>query len=114
MEIDDDIDEEDSIEEENPTDKSNILKEQQYWKTYFIPNYVYMPNKCPMCKHNNITIGNGNTLLNPKILICNNYKCRYRCNLKNYSFLKIFPKIQSSTIMKILKYFILEKKMALK
>ena len=55
-------------------------------------------------------MGNGNNLINLKKFVCNKIKCLYRCNLKNYSFLKIFPKIKCSIIMRIINYSIFDKK----
>lgn len=80
---------EDSIEEEedNQTYKLILDKEKKYWQEYFIINYVYKP----MCKHKNNTIGNGNTVLNPKKFICNNYKC----SKKKYEKLFILKNIHS-------------------
>ena len=89
---------------------NSLIKEQKYWNDYFIKNFIYLPGKCPICKSTKISIGNGNKLLNPKKLVCNNYKCLYRANLKNYSVLKIFPKIPCSDLMKIINYSIFDKK----
>ena len=55
-------------------------------------------------------MGNGNNLINLKKFVCNKIKCLYRCNLKNYSFLKIFPKIKCSIIMKKINYSFFDKK----
>ena len=82
-----------SSENEEPIDfKEELAKEKQYWETYFIKNYVYMPEKCPKCKINKLTIGNKNNLISPKILICNNSKCKYRTTLRKFSFLVLIKK----------------------
>ena len=60
MESEEDIEDEESSQEDNQTYKLILDKEKKYCEEYFIPNYVYMPSKCPMCTHKNISIGNGN------------------------------------------------------
>ena len=69
-----------------------------------------MPEKCSKCKSKHISIGNKNSLSSPKILLCNNNKCKHRQSLRNYSFLLLFKQIRCSYIMKISKYFILDQK----
>ena len=65
-----------------------------------------------MCKKSNIKIANNKKLLNPLRLVCNNYKCKYRCNLRKFSCLSVFPKIPGSLFFKILYKFIIEEKNA--
>ena len=92
----------------------NLEKERKYWSKYIIKNYIYLPDKCPNCKKPNIKIGNNEKLLNPLRLVCNNYKCRYRCNLRKFSCLSCFPKIPGSIFFKIMYKFIIEEKNAQK
>ncbi len=88
----------------------NIEDERKYWKNYILKYYIYLPEACPQCGKKNISIGNINNLMNPIRLVCNNYKCLYRCNLRKFSFLYTFPKIPASVILKIIQKFILEQK----
>lgn len=53
-------------------------------------------------------------VLNPKRLICNNYKCRFRGNLRKYFFMNQFPRQQGSVKMKIIKLFIIDEKIVQK
>ena len=90
----------------------NINNEREYQKNYLIKNYIYIPDKCPQCGHTNITLGNNNKLLNPIRMVCNNYKCLYRTNIRKYSFLKNFPKIPGSLLLIILKKIFIEERNA--
>ena len=69
-----------------------------------------MREKSPKCKINKLTIGNKNNLISPKILICNNSKCKYRTTLRKFSVLVLIKKIRCSHVMKILKYFLIDQK----
>ena len=104
------------ISEESETKKWNIEyeDEKKYWENYINKSYIYLPNKCPKCSHTNYSIGDLKNLINPKRYICNNYKCRYRCNLRKFSFLKEFPKIPASIIFKIHAKFIIEENNGIK
>ena len=109
--------EEHSNEEGNALDSYNrnqninnisIINERNYWKNYLIDHFVYLPKECPQCHHINIKIGELNNINNPLRLVCNNYRCLYRTNLRKFSFLFKFPKQPASVIIKILEKFILE------
>lgn len=88
----------------------NINKEQNNWYNYILKYFVYLIEKCPKCGLNKITVGKINNIINPLRLVCNNYKCKYRCSIKKLSFLKKCPKQPASTsiIMEILRIFKLE------
>ena len=115
--------EEISNEEENIEDDNselidikdlNLENERNYWSKYIIKNYIYLPDNCPMCKKTNIKIANNKKLLNPLRLVCNNYKCKYQCNLRKFSCLSAFPKKPGSLFFKIMYKFIFEEKNASK
>ena len=89
-------------------------KRKNYWDKYIIPNIVYIPEQCPICKNNNISIGNLNNVVNPKRMICDHYKCKYITNLRKYSFLSQFPHQPASVIMNIPKLFTMDKKIGMK
>ena len=57
----------------------NIENERNYWSKYIIKNFIYLTDICPMWKKPNIKIANNKKRLNPLRLVCNNYKCKYRC-----------------------------------
>ena len=52
------------------------------------------------------------TILNPFRLVRNNYKCLHHTGLRKYSFIKKFPLIPASIIMKILNKFIIDERNA--
>lgn len=58
----------------------------------------------------NKTIGSGNKILNPLRLVWNNVKCLYRTNLRKYSFLKCFPLIPATVVMKVLFKFVIDER----
>jgi len=84
----------------------SIETEKVYGENYFIPNYIYLPKTFSIYNHTNISIKDAKNTINPKKLICNNYKYLYKTNLRKYSFIRQFPRVPCSIIMKILKYFI--------
>ena len=88
----------------------NIEEERKYWRIYLIKNFINIPNECPQCKNQNITIGIGKKLLNPLRLVCNNAKCLYRTNLRKYSFLKCFQLIPATVLIIILFKFIIDER----
>ena len=98
------------INENNNYNKWNINfdKEKKYWDEYFIKKLVYMPQKCPYCKKKNLSLGQTKNISRPYKIICNNYLCKYRISIKNFSFLKSMPNIPTSIIVKIIEKFILE------
>ena len=98
------------INENNNYNKWNINfdKEKKYWDEYFIKKLVYMPQKCPYCKKKNLSLGQTKNISRPYKIICNNYLCKYRISIKNFSFLKSMPNIPTSINMKIIEKFILE------
>ena len=88
----------------------NIEEERKYWKNYILKYFVYLPEACPQWNKTKFSIGNINNLMNPIRFECNNYKCLYRCNLRKFSFLYIFPNIPGTVIFKIIQKFILKQK----
>ena len=70
------FEEDEELSDNNTNIKKEIEIEDKYWSSYFIKSFVYVPNNCPICNKRNITIGSLKNILNPKRLICNNYKCR--------------------------------------
>ena len=111
-ETDSEREDEISDQEENKSNNFNINidEERKYWRVYLIKNFIYIPNECPQCKKQKITIGIGNKLLNPLRLVCNNSKCFYRTNLRKFSFLKCFQLLPASELMKILFKFIIDER----
>ena len=65
---------------------------------------------CPQCSKTKFSIGIVNNLIIPIRFVCNNYKCLYRCNLRKFSFLYMFPNIPGTVIFKVIQKFILEQK----
>jgi len=51
------IEEDEELSYNNTNIEKEIEIEDKYWPSYFIKNFVYVPNKCPICKKRNITIG---------------------------------------------------------
>ena len=82
------IEEDEELSYNNTNIEKEIEIEDKYWPSYFIKNFVY--------------------------LICNNYKCRFRGNLRKYFFMNQFPRQQGSVKMKIIKLFIIDEKIVQK
>lgn len=70
--------------EESKTEKWNIeiKNERKNREDYIIKYFTYLPDKCPQCSLNKISKGTLNNIINPVILVCNNFKCLYGCNLR--------------------------------
>ena len=82
--------------------------EKNYWSSYFIKKFVYMPTECHKCKQKNISLGNTKNILHPFNIICNDYKCRYRMRITKYSFLEKKTKIPCTIIMKTIEKFLFD------
>ena len=98
----------DSYYEPQPIFNLTIKNEINYWRNYLIFHFIYIPYKCPPFDKKGIKLGNSNSLVNPFRLVCNNYKCLYRCPLRKYSFFGKLSRLPASIIMKIMEKFIIE------
>ena len=98
----------DSYYEPQPIFNLTIKNEINYWRNYLIFHFIYIPDKCPPFDKKGIKLGNSNSLVNPFRLVCNNYKCLYRCPLRKYSFFGKLSRLPASIIMKIMEKFIIE------
>lgn len=79
MEADEENEEYEEINQNN--DENNTFDEKRYWKEYILNNYIYFPEKCQICKSNNIKIGETKDKKNLYRFVCNNYRSLYRSNL---------------------------------
>lgn len=106
-------DEEYSVGEKENENKWNInpKDEKLYWYKELIDRYIYVPNICPKCKQNTFRINEKTSLdlLNPLYLSCSNKKCKYKSNLRKYSFFRLHKNIPASVIHYIMYLFIVVK-----
>ena len=91
----------------------NIYK-RKFWVSYILKIFIIIPSFCKICGNNTINITDHNTLANPLIGRCTRNSCRKIYYLREQTFLSFFPKTIASTIMYIIKLWILEKKIIMK
>jgi len=74
----------------------NTIKKKK-WTEIIIPKYKYKPHACPTCLTGDFVIkeSNGNDILNPYYLRCNNKPYRRRKNLRAYTFFALHKKYTS-------------------
>ena len=74
-----------------------------------INNYAYPPVICPSSYHNSFRIyeRKKTNLLNPFYCQYNRKQCKYRKNLRQYSFFKLHNRIPASIILYIFNAFII-------
>lgn len=53
----------------------NISQEREYWKKYLIKVYISIPKNCRYCNKGFINLRENQSLINPLLGKCNNYKC---------------------------------------
>ena len=103
--------EEYNINEIIPNQNNDITYERKFWSKYVIPKLIVIPHICQLCGNNNVTVNEYNSLANPYVERCTYNKCRkiyYR--KKNKTFFNYFQKQTVSTILYIIKIWLLEKK----
>lgn len=91
---------------------NDIQFERNIWLEYFIKIFVMVPSICYLCGNTKITVYQNNSLANPFIGRCTNCHCRKYYYLRDKTFFSLFPKTIVSTILYIMKLWILEKKNA--
>ena len=88
----------------------DINFERNIWNMFIINKLIFLPIIFSLCRYTRINIKNNNTLSNPCIARCNNNKCRRIYYLREKTFFLLFPKINITTILYIMKIWLLEKK----
>ena len=97
-------------EEESQNDFNiNPMEEKEIWRKEITNNYAYPPVICPSCYHNSFRIYERKkiNLINPFYCQCNRKQCKYRKNLRQYSFFKLHNRIPASIILYIFNAFII-------
>ena len=100
--------EEDDIPLENEVQNLDYTKEKAFWDKIVIPFLVYHPIICPKCQKEKFKIYEIKKrldIINPYYMKCSYKACRYKKNIRTYSFLQFAKQIQASIIYEILKLF---------
>ena len=87
--------------------------EKNFWQNTIIPNMIYLPKICPLCKKESFRIyeKKKEDIINPFYLVCNQKTCKKKRSLRYYSFLSFAKRIPASIIHAIL-YSFIDKKSA--
>ena len=106
-------DQEEGLETDDENVESNNLDwgiefapEKNFWQNTIIPNMIYLPKLCPLCKKKKEDI------INPFYLVCNQKNCKKKRTLRYYSFLSFAKRIPASIVHAILYIFVIDKKSA--
>ena len=95
--------------EEEVQNKFNInaSEEKELWRKEIINNYAYPSINFPSCFHDSFRIYERKKadILNIYCQ-CNRNSCKYRKNLRNYTFFKLHNRIPESIILYIFNLFI--------
>ena len=86
----------------------NPSEEKEIWREEIINKYSYPPNICPSCYHNSFRIYETKKAILLNLFYCQSSrkKCKYRKNLRQYSFFKLHNRIHASIILYIFNAFI--------
>jgi len=90
--------------------QNNIEIEKYIWNKFVLKIIILLPSFCNLCNNKSINIYDNNSIYNPYIGKCTNAKCRKMFYLRQGTILGLYPKTPVSTILYIIKMFILEKK----
>ncbi len=99
---------------ENNYWKIDIEKERDFIKKHIILTFITLPELCPYCKKGKVGLRNNNSINNPILGKCNYYKCTRNLYLRNRTIFQFNSKTPYSIIYKILNYWLIEEKNAVK
>lgn len=102
------------IENDSNSWKIDIEKERLFIKKYIIGLFIIIPTICPHCKTGAIGLRDSNSINNPILGKCNNFKCTRNIFLRKGSLFQYNPKTPMSVIYNIIKLWLLEEKNCLK
>ena len=54
----------------------SIEDERKIWDDKLINRFIPVPKTCKFCKKGNIDLRKNNSIINPQLAICSNYKVR--------------------------------------
>ena len=97
-------------EEEYPNNKYhlNIMEERAFWWDNIYGKYIPKIEKCRKCHKQTFSLIEKNSIINPIIFSCNNYKCKSRHSIRYNTFFEKFPKTPISVLSNIIKWFIVD------
>ena len=85
-----------------------IDKEREIWTNKLIPNFIRIPDKCPICKIGIIYLRKNNSLNNPFLGKCNKYNCNREIYLRKGTIFAENNKTPCSVLFKVLELWLLE------
>lgn len=99
---------EDSDNSQNNAWDISPKEEKNYWEKELFNKYFYNPMLCPKCKKPTFKINEKkkDDIINPYYLSCSKKNCKYRKNMRYYSFFKIHRNLPCSVIHFIIIQFI--------
>ena len=106
-----DLDSDDSASEEEYANNKyhlNIMEERAFWQDNIYGKYIPKIEKCRKCNKQTFSLIEKNSIINPIIFSCNNYKCKSRYSIRYNTFFDKFPKTPISVLTNIIKWFIVD------
>ena len=85
-----------------------IPNERIIWKNYLIGIFILIPEICNICKKGHINLRDNNSIINPFLGKCSNYKCNREFYLKKNTLFEYHRNIPASVLYNILKLWLLE------
>jgi hypothetical protein len=86
----------------------SLKEEREIWTKKFLKVLIPIPDKCNICKTGVIYIRNNNSINNPLLGKCNNYKCQRQIYLRIGTIFEKFNKTPASVLFNILKIWLFE------
>ena len=85
-----------------------IPNERIIWKNYLIGIFILIPEICNICKKGHINLRDNNSIINPFLGKCSNYKCNREFYLRKNTLFEYHRNIPASVLYNILKLWLLE------
>ena len=86
----------------------SIEDERKLWDDKLINRFIPVPKTCKFCKKGIINLRKNNSIINPYLAKCNNYKCNTEKYLRIWRIFQHQNKTPSSVLYKIIELWILD------
>ena len=90
--------------------QNDIHYERKFWKVYLINKIFIIPILCSLCENKHVYLNDNESINNLYLARCSNPKCRKIYYLRGNSILGKFSRTKASTLLYIIKLWIIEKK----
>ena len=95
---------------ENSNNKTNwgitIENERNFWDSYLINLFINPPKRCKYCNQGLIYLRKNNSMINPYLGKCNQYKCNREIYLRINTIFEAQNKTPASVLYNVIKFWL--------